>query len=85
MFQVSTTSGATNAGAAVEKSKLWLTRYGQLRELSGWVDATAALLWFPQPSPQGPLLPGVDRGHRLEDWPDARPLAAEIYPALLGI
>ena len=85
MFQVTTTSGATNAGAAVEKSKLWLTRYGQLRELSGWVDATAALLWFPQPTPQGPLLPGVDRGHRLEDWPDARPLAAEIYPALLGI
>lgn len=85
MFQVSTTSGATNAGAAVEKSKLWLTRYGQLRELSAWADATAALLWFPNSTPQGPLLPGVDRGHRLEDWPDARPLAAEMYPALLGI
>jgi superfamily II DNA or RNA helicase len=85
MFQVNTGEGAANAGGAVEKSKLWLTRYGQLRELSEWVDATAALLWFPQQTAQGPLLPGVDRGHRLEEWPDARPLAAELYPGLFGI
>jgi hypothetical protein len=85
MFQVNTTGGTANAGGAVEKSKLWLTRYGQLRELSEWVDATAALLWFPQQTAQGPLLPGVDRGHHLEDWPDTRPLAAELYPGLLGI
>jgi hypothetical protein len=31
------------------------------------------------------MLPGVDRGHRLEDWPDARPLSAELYPGLFGI
>lgn len=85
MFQVTTDDGAANAGGAVEKSKLWLTRNGPLRELSDWVDATAALLWFPQQTAQGPLLPGVDRGHRLEDWPQARPLAAELYPGLLGI
>lgn len=85
MFQVHTTDGAANAGGAVERSKLWLTRYGQLRELSEWVDATAVLLWFPQQTAQGPLLPGVDRGHRFEDWPEARPLAAELYPGLLGI
>jgi hypothetical protein len=85
MFQVNTSDGAANAGGAVEKSKLWLTRYGQLRELSEWIDATAALLWFPQQTAQGPLLPGIDRGHRLEDWPDARPLAAELYPGLYGI
>lgn len=85
MFQVRTSAGSANAGGAVEKSKLWLTRYGQLRELSEWVDATAALLWFPQLTAQGPLLPSVDRGHRLDDWPDARPLAAELYPALYGL
>ncbi|MEX0753948.1 MAG: hypothetical protein WD556_02370 [Actinomycetota bacterium] len=85
MFQVNTGDGAANAGGAVEKSKLWLTRYGPLRELSEWIDATAALLWFPQQTAQGPLLPGMDRGHRLEAWPDARPLAAELYPGLYGI
>ena len=31
------------------------------------------------------MLPGVDRGHRLDDWPDTRPLAAELYPGLFGI
>jgi hypothetical protein len=85
MFQVNTTDGAANAGGAVEKSKLWLHRYGHLRELSEWLDATVALLWFPQQTAQGPLLPGMDRGHRLDDWPDARPLAAELYPGLYGI
>lgn len=85
MFQVNTNEGAANAGGAVEKSKLWLTRHGQLRELSEWVDATAALLWFPQQTAQGPLLPGMDRGRRLREWPEARPLAAELYPGLFGI
>lgn len=85
MFQVNTSEGAANAGGAVEKSKVWLTRHGQLRELSEWVDATAALLWFPQQTAQGPLLPGMDRGRRLQEWPDARPLAAELYPGLFGI
>lgn len=85
MFQVNTASGSANAGAAVERSKLWLTRYGQLREFSEWVDATAALLWFPREGAQGPLLPGVDRGHQFDAWPDANPLAAEMYPGLLGM
>jgi superfamily II DNA or RNA helicase len=85
MFQVNTDSGAANAGAAIEKSKLWLTRYGPLRELSEWADATARLLWFPQVARQGPLLPGVERGHRLDAWPSARPLAAELSPLLLGV
>lgn len=85
MFQVNTPEGPANAGGAVEKSKLWFTRYGQLRELSDWVDETAAQLWYPQSAAQGPLLPGIDRGHRLDAWPRARPLAAELYPGLLGI
>jgi superfamily II DNA or RNA helicase len=84
MLQVRTPEGAANAGAAVEKSKLWLSRYGSLRELSAWADQTAALLWFPRRIAQGPLLPGIDRGRELREWPDSRPLAAEPYPALLG-
>ena len=85
MFQVQTPEGTANAGGAVGKAKLWLIRYGQLRELSKWVDETAARLWFPQSVGQAPLLPGMDRGHRLGAWPRARPLAAELYPGLLGI
>jgi superfamily II DNA or RNA helicase len=85
MFQVDTGDGTANAGGAVEKSKVWLTRYGQLREYADWVDATATLLWFPQAIVQGPLLPGMDRGQRLNDWPDTRPLAAELYPGLFGL
>jgi superfamily II DNA or RNA helicase len=83
MFQLNTSAGAANAGGAVEKSKLWLSRYGPVRELSEWVDATATQLWFPQVTAQGPLLPGMDRGHSLEEWPRSRPLAAELYPGLL--
>ena len=85
MFQLDAPGGTASAGGAVEKSKLWVTQYVQLRELSDWFDATAALLWFPQQTAQGPLLPGVDRGHRMDDWPDARPLAVEFYPGLLGL
>jgi superfamily II DNA or RNA helicase len=85
MFQVSTDTGASNAGAAIEKAKLWLTRYGPLRELSDWADATARQLWFPQVARQGPLLPGVERGQTLNVWPSTRPLAAELSPLLVGI
>lgn len=85
MFQTDTASGSANAGAAVEKSKIWLARYGPLRELSAWADAAAGLLWNPKQVAQGPLLPGIERGHRFEEWPRARPLAAEIPPSLLGL
>jgi len=84
MFQQNTPAGAANAGGAVEKSKVWLSRYGPARELSEWVDAVTGYLWFPQLTAQGPLLPGMDRGCRLEAWPRTRPLAAELYPGLLS-
>jgi superfamily II DNA or RNA helicase len=85
MFQVAQDDGSANAGGAVEKSKVWLTRYGPLREFSEWADETARLLWFPASNPQGPLLPSIDRGHRLDTWPEVRPLAAELAPRLLGL
>jgi hypothetical protein len=85
MFQLNTETGAANAGGAIEKSKVWLTRYEPLREFSDWVDVTCNTLWYPHESRQGRLLPGVDRGRRLDDWPDSRPLAAEMFPALFGM
>lgn len=85
MFQIRVGTGSANAGGAVEKSKIWMTRYGPLREFSEWATSTAKLIWFPDQAPQGKLLPGMDRGRRLERWPAAPPLAAEIHPAFLGI
>lgn len=85
MFQIKVGSGAANAGGAVEKSKVWWSRYMGLRELSDWVDETANLLWFPVQNPQGPLLPGMERGERLTAWPGSPPLAAELHPALFGL
>ncbi len=85
MFQIRVGTGAANAGGAVEKSKVWWSRYMGLRELSAWVDETANLLWFPVQNPQGPLLPGMERGERLTAWPTSPPLAAELHPALFGL
>ena len=84
MFQIATSRGSANAGGAVEKSKIWLSRYMGLREASEWAQDTANLLWFPVPNPQGRLLPGMDRGRTLASWPAALPLAAELHPALFG-
>lgn len=85
MFQIRVGNGSANAGGAVEKSKIWMTRYGPLREFSEWASGTAKLIWFPDQAPQGKLLPAMERGKRLERWPSAPPLAAEIHPAFLGI
>jgi len=85
MFQLNTGSGSANAGGAIEKSKVWLSRYEPLRDFSEWVDLTCRTLWYPHEARQGRLLPGVDRGRRLDEWPEARPLAAELFPGLLGM
>ena len=85
MFQIATEEGSANAGGAVEKSKIWLSRYRGLRAFAEWVDRTAELLWFPHANPQGPLLPGMERGRTLIAWPIAPPLAAELHPGLYGL
>lgn len=84
MLQIRAEGGSATGGVAWEKGKFWLAKYGPLRELDEWLDDVAARLWFPSVSPAGPLVPGVERGVRLERWPDAPPLAAEINPALFG-
>jgi hypothetical protein len=73
-----------NGGFAVEKAKIWITRYLPLRQFHQWIEDAAQRLWFPTVGPSGPLLPGVDRGRRLRNWPNARPLAAEMNPQVFG-
>lgn len=83
-IQVTDDQGSSNAGAALEKAKLWVTRYAPLRSYHAWIDETATLLWFERTSASGPLLPALNRGMRLVAWPPAPALAAELNPALLG-
>jgi hypothetical protein len=83
-IQISDDQGSSNAGAALEKAKLWVTRYAPLRSFDQWIEQTATLLWFERTSVSGPLLPALNRGTRLTAWPPAPALAAELNPALLG-
>jgi len=83
-LQVAVDDGSTNAGAALEKGKIWATRYVPLRAYDEWIEAAASLLWFERVSQAGALIPALSRGRRLENWPAAPALAAELHPALLG-
>jgi superfamily II DNA or RNA helicase len=83
-IQIVDEQGSSNAGAALEKAKVWVTRYSPLRSFDQWVEQTSTLLWFERTSASGPLLPALNRGTRLAVWPDAPALAAELNPALLG-
>ena len=75
---------SANGGFAVEKAKLWVTRYLPVRQYANWVQDTAKRLWHPMESASGKLLPGVDRGRRLEAWPTAKPLTIEMNPRTYG-
>jgi superfamily II DNA or RNA helicase len=83
-LQVSDDDGGMNAGAALEKGKIWVTRYVPLRAFDAWIEAVASLLWFERRSTAGALLPSLSRGRRLSAWPEAPALAAELHPAMLG-
>ncbi|OWY59280.1 hypothetical protein B7486_75425, partial [cyanobacterium TDX16] len=83
-IQISDDEGSSNAGAALEKAKLWVTRYAPLKSFDQWIERTATLLWFARTSVSGPLLPALNRGMTLVAWPPAPALAAELNPALLG-
>lgn len=83
-IQIVDEQGSSNAGAALEKAKVWVTRYSPLRSFDQWVEQTSTLLWFERTSASGPLLPALNRGTRLTGWTDAPALAAELNPALLG-
>ncbi|MBA4179666.1 MAG: helicase [Anaerolinea sp.] len=84
MLQFNDGGQSSTAGASTAKGKLWVTRYASLRDYDEWIDDTAARLWFDFGSPSGPLLPNVNRGQRLTEWPDSLLVAAELHPALSG-
>jgi hypothetical protein len=73
-----------NGGFAVEKAKIWMTRYLPLRHYAEWIEDAAARIWFPSIGPDGPLLPGLDRGRLFEAWPGTPPLVAEMDPKTFG-
>lgn len=83
-IQIVDEQGSSNAGAALEKAKVWVTRYSPLRSFDQWIEQTSTLLWFERTSASGPLLPALNRGTRLANWPYSPALAAELNPALLG-
>lgn len=83
-IQILDEEGSSNAGAALEKAKVWVTRYSPLLAYDRWVEHASTLLWFERTSMSGPLLPALRRGTRLSAWPEAPALAAELHPALIG-
>lgn len=84
-IQVVFTDGTSiNGGFAVEKAKIWMTRYLPLRHYAEWIEDAAARIWFPSIGPNGPLLPGIDRGRLFEAWPGTPPLVAEMDPKTFG-
>jgi superfamily II DNA or RNA helicase len=85
MIQVDDDGTSFTAGVATAKSKYWETRYSPLLDYEAFVDDLAERYWFPPGAVTGQLLPQVNRGRRLTDWPAAMPIAVELDPALIGM
>ncbi|MFC3484424.1 DEAD/DEAH box helicase [Amycolatopsis roodepoortensis] len=85
MIQVADDESTFTAGVATAKGKYWETRYSPLLAYEAFIDSLAERLWFPPNAVTGQLLPQVDRGSRLTEWPDAFPIAVELDPALVGM
>lgn len=75
-------SGAYNTGFAVEKAKIWESRYVPLREYDGALMDFADRYWSSSEI-VAPLLPEVARGTRLESFPASDVAAIEMHPLLL--
>lgn len=76
-------SSAYNTGFAVEKAKMWESRYVPLREYDGALMDFADRYWSSSEI-VAPLLPEVARGVRLEGFPDSSVAAIEMHPLLLA-
>jgi hypothetical protein len=85
MIQVSDDGTTYTAGVATSKAKYWETRYSPLLSYEAFIDALAERFWFPPGASTGQLLPQVNRGSRLTEWPSAFPIAVELDPALIGM
>ncbi|ORA76765.1 helicase [Mycolicibacter kumamotonensis] len=76
-------NAAYNTGIAVEKAKMWESRYVPLREYDGALMDFADRYWS---SAQivAPLLPAVARGVRFDNFPQAPVAAMEMHHLLLA-
>jgi superfamily II DNA or RNA helicase len=84
MLQVRTDAGSTTSGAALEKGKLWLTRYDSLRSYNEWITELTDVLGAGTTDGANGLLPGIQRARRLLQWPEVPLLAAELDPQVRG-
>lgn len=75
-------SAAYNTGFAVEKAKIWESRYVPLREYDGALMDFADRYWS-SADIVAPLLPAVARGVRLDKFPEVPVAAVEMHPLLL--
>lgn len=75
--------GAYNTGFAVEKAKVWESRYVPLRSYDDLLTDFADRYWSATPI-RNPLLPTVSRGTRLSSYPEAGAAAIEMHPQMLG-
>ncbi|MGU3500926.1 DEAD/DEAH box helicase [Mycobacterium sp. C31M] len=76
-------SAAYNTGFAVEKAKIWESRYVPLREYDGALMDFADRYWS-SAEIVAPLLPAVARGIRLDRFPEVPVAAIEMHPLLLA-
>ena len=76
--------GSASGGAAMEKAKIWLTRYVPLADYDEWIDSVVTGIRATDDGDGGQFLPNVDRGHRLLAWPPEEPLAADMNVELIG-
>jgi superfamily II DNA or RNA helicase len=85
MAQVSEGPGqaAYNTGVAVEKSKVWESRYVPLRTYDEVLVAFADRYWSTL-AVVNPLLPSVARGSRLNRFPSVPVAVVELHPVLLS-
>lgn len=84
MAQVASDGGTFTAGLSTGKSKYWETRYTPLRLYGAFIDDFTDRYHFPVTSPSGPLLPHINRGVALTEWPASEVLAVAPDHALLG-
>lgn len=85
MAQVSEGPGqaAYNTGVAVEKSKVWESRYVPLRTYDEALVAFSSRYWSTA-AVVNPLLPSVARGSRLDGFPAVPVAVIELHPLLLS-
>lgn len=76
-------SSAYTTGFAIGRSRIWESRYVELRAYEEVMVDFAERYWSSERS-TNPLLPSVTRGYRLQGYPESPVAAIELNPTLLG-